>query len=353
MGKEKLRNDATCLNCGEQVQHRYCSYCGQENTETSKNFYHLFVYLFNGFFHYDSAFWRTIVKLFFKPAELTKEYLSGKRIRYLAPIRVYIFTSFITFLIISLFPSSEPVKSINTKTSQVNEIVSSAIDSLHLEEKSMEGLTKTGILSEQTKDTLQKIIHSELDSVQTEINAKAKASAPSPVSIEDESQVTRKADYWFMRKWMKVKEENTDEEIRQKFSDSFTQNMPKALFLFMPVFAFILFLFHDKKRWNYFDHGIFTLHYFSFLLLLTLVLFFIDKLYPLIEYHPILDWIYLLLKGAGILWMIYYFFPAHRRLYEQPYVKSFFKCCAILIINSVLLFLFLVVIALYTYSTIE
>jgi hypothetical protein len=30
----------------------------------------------------------------------------------------------------------------------------------------------------------------------------------------------------------------------------------------MPIF--FLWLFHNKKRWYYFDHGIFTLHYFSF-----------------------------------------------------------------------------------------
>lgn len=346
MSKETLRTDKTCLNCGQQVEHSYCSYCGQKNTETTKSFHHLFVYLFKGFFHYDSAFWSTILKLFFKPAQLTKEYLEGKRVRYLAPIKVYVFTSFITFFIVSLFPNSATIEHKDTKTSKVNEMVSSAIDSLHIEEKSMEGLTKTGILSEQAKDTLQKIIHSELDTIKKE------NTIPKQEVLETNQKVST-PEYWFLKRWLKVKEENTNEEIREKFILSFINNFPKTLFLFMPIFAFILFLFHDKKRWNYFDHGIFTLHYFSFLLLVILVLFFIDKLYPLIEYSPFVDWVYLILKAAGILWMLYYFFPAHRRLYEQTYVKSFFKCCAILIINLVLLSFFMIIFALFTYSTIE
>ena len=73
-------------------------------------------------------------------------------------------------------------------------------------------------------------------------------------------------EYWFLKKWLVVKQENTNEQIKEKFILSFTHNLPKVLFLYMPVFAFILWLFHDKKKWYYFDHSIFTLHYFSFIL---------------------------------------------------------------------------------------
>jgi hypothetical protein len=51
--------------------------------------------------------------------------------------------------------------------------------------------------------------------------------------------------------------------------------------------------------------------------------------------------------------MIYYFFPAHRRMYEQQYIKSFFRSLAIIVINVVILTFFMVLFALYTYSTIE
>lgn len=110
MSKSKIRNDKACLNCRYVVENRFCPNCGQENTDTRKTFHHLFVHFFEDLTHYENAFWPTIKNLIFKPAALTKEYLSGKRLTYLAPVRLYIFVSFITFLIITLFSSeNEPL----------------------------------------------------------------------------------------------------------------------------------------------------------------------------------------------------------------------------------------------------
>ena len=64
----------------------------------------MFIHFFEDLTHYENAFWRTIKNLIFKPSALTKEYLSGKRLSYLAPVRLYIFISFLTFFIISIFP---------------------------------------------------------------------------------------------------------------------------------------------------------------------------------------------------------------------------------------------------------
>ena len=105
MGKEPIRKDKTCLNCNAAVKERFCPNCGQENTESRKSFYHIFSHFFKDFTHYDNAFWRTIYNLLFKPAALSKAYMSGKRLYYLNPIRLYIFISFIAFFIISVFPN--------------------------------------------------------------------------------------------------------------------------------------------------------------------------------------------------------------------------------------------------------
>ena len=105
MSKSEIRKDKTCLNCRYVVEQKFCPNCGQENTDTRKTFYHLFVHFFEDLTHYENAFWKTIKNLLFKPSTLTKEYLSGKRLSYLAPVRLYIFISFITFLLITMFPN--------------------------------------------------------------------------------------------------------------------------------------------------------------------------------------------------------------------------------------------------------
>jgi hypothetical protein len=182
-----------------------------------------------------------------------------------------------------------------------------------------------------------KSIH-ELDSIQKNGSQKLKLSD---------------SEYWFLKKWLTVKEENTNEQIVQKFTDSFTSNLSKLLFMYMPIFALVLWLFHDKKKWYYYDSGIFTLHYFSFLLLLVLTLFIIDKAVPLFGDSPTTEWIHFSLKSLGILWMIYYFFPAHRRYYEEKFMISLVKGSAIIIINLIAITLLLVLFALYTYSNIH
>lgn len=108
--KSTYRKDKTCLNCGHVVAHKFCPNCGQENVDTRKTFYHLFVHFFEDLTHYENAFWKTIRNLFLKPASLTKEYLSGKRLSYLAPIRLYIFISFVTFFTVFVINKNDIIK---------------------------------------------------------------------------------------------------------------------------------------------------------------------------------------------------------------------------------------------------
>ena len=362
MSKNKIREENICLNCGSIVENRYCPHCGQENSVSRKSFHHLFVHFFEDLTHYDNSFWRTIFYLFFKPAALTKEYMAGKRLSYLAPVRLYIFISFITFLLFSLFPkqalvNKDPISiSVNHK-----EVVIPTIDSLHIEEKGIRGLTKVGIISQKSNDTIIKILHqtNEIETSTTAQKGEADFGFKSVKELDSvknnsaKSPFISNSEYWFLKKYVEVKEENTNDQIAEKFMYSFMNNIPKVLFLYMPVFAFILWLFHDKKKWYYFDHGIFTLHYFSFLLLLVLSLFLIDKMILLFDSTPFLEWLHLGIKSIGVFWMIYYFFPAHRRFYEHAILKSFYKSCLIIGINFIILSALILLFALYTFNGIH
>ena len=55
------------------------------------------------FMDFDSRFMRTIKPLVFKPGRLTRDYLDGRRFRYVPPMRLYIFSSLALFFLFAVF----------------------------------------------------------------------------------------------------------------------------------------------------------------------------------------------------------------------------------------------------------
>lgn len=329
MSHSKIREDKTCLNCRHVVEQKFCPNCGQENTDSRKTFHHLFIHFFEDLTHYENAFWKTIRNLLFKPSTLTKEYLSGKRLSYLAPVRLYIFISFITFLLIALFPSN--ITEDLTKNDQ--EITSNFEKELKKEKGNWK---EKSYLKSKTVD--KSYFHlktmKEIDSIQ---------------KYGKESEKLNTTTYWFYEKAVHVTEKYTKREIIEKFIESFFHNLPKILFIVMPFFAFFLWLFHNKKRWYYFDHGIFTLHYFSFLLLIFLIMFIIDRLVGLFGENSPMSYISGITSFIGTVWMLYYFFPAHHRFYGESRIVSFAKSVCLFIINSFFILFLLTFYVLYTF----
>ncbi|PKH68531.1 hypothetical protein CXF59_04225 [Flavobacterium sp. ALD4] len=322
MSKDPLRKDKTCLNCRYVVENRFCSNCGQENTDTRKTFHHLFIHFFADLTHYENAFWKTIKNLLFKPATLTRAYLSGKRLSYLAPVRLYIFISFITFFLITVFPNRDSTSS-NSNDKKV--MVKSAKEEVIEKRK----VNVFGVEFNSLK---------ELDSIQKQ--------APQSEKMSD-------FNYWVVEKVLTVTENNTKEELLEKFLESFLHNLPKVLFIFMPFFAFNLWVFHNKKRWYYFDHGIFTLHYFSFLLLLFLLLFLTDKVLSLFQESSILSFLSGAINFVGFGWMVYYFYPAHHRFYRETRLVSFLKSSFLFLINFIIVIILLTTFAFYTFINLK
>jgi len=121
-----------------------------------------------------------------------------------------------------------------------------------------------------------------------------------------------------------------------KITEKFLLYFPKAIFLYMPIFAFWLWLFHNKKKRFYFDHGIYTLHYFSFILL-SILLYILTK-WLLSLFH--LE-IYPLVGIAMTGYFIYYFFHSHRLFYQEDKAVSRLKCSILFIVNTICMIVFL------------
>lgn len=90
-----------CQNCGNQVTQRYCGACGQRLEPPVHSLWHFSQVATEDLTHADSRLWRTLGALLFKPGHLTAEFLAGRRARYLPPLRLYLVLSVVFFLVAS------------------------------------------------------------------------------------------------------------------------------------------------------------------------------------------------------------------------------------------------------------
>lgn len=330
MSKHPLREDKTCLNCRHVVEKRFCTNCGQENTNTRKSFYELFVHFFEDLTHYENAFWKTIRNLLVRPSSLTKEYLSGRRMSYLAPVRLYIFISFVTFLTIGLLPDHErQPESRPTATHQPG-----ASDT---ESGSPVNPTATSGFREREDNGWQ---FGDFSSVR-ELDS-AQASRP-------ESEKMGALRYKIEKRLAEVNEvkQQRPEYFNERLLEAIKHNVPKAIFLYMPVFAFMLWVFHGKKRWFYFDHGIFTLHYFSFILLTFTIVSVIEWIAGYLP-ETASEIIEFIAVAAMLCWWFFYFFRSHRLFYGESRTISRLKCFALFLINISFIIVFTFGLLLYS-----
>jgi Protein of unknown function (DUF3667) len=87
-----------CDNCGAAVSGRYCAACGQRVEPPLHSLWHFTKVATEDLTHADSRLWRTLGALLFRPGYLTREFLAGRRARYLPPVRLYLVISVAFFL---------------------------------------------------------------------------------------------------------------------------------------------------------------------------------------------------------------------------------------------------------------
>ncbi len=105
MSRKRRNKTTACPNCGTALQEgfEYCPQCGQENHDLRVPF-KLFAYEFvENLTHFDTKLWSTLKLILTKPGQLTKDFVEGKRARYVHPIRFYVFTSVIFFGLLTIY----------------------------------------------------------------------------------------------------------------------------------------------------------------------------------------------------------------------------------------------------------
>jgi hypothetical protein len=301
------------------VYGRFCHICGQENLEPAESVWHLITHFFNDITHFDGKFFSTLKLLLLKPGFLSAEYKCGRRNRYLNPVKMYVFTSFIFFLVFfSVYHVDENFIKETVGNSTVE--AANAMDSASFSRftRSING----------GKPMTRKQFNHFLDSTRkssriTLGNRKFKNRGEYDSLIKageiKDGWITKK----FRHKVFEINEKypNNQQEIFRNLSNILMHNFPQMLFVSLPLFALFLQLLYFRHKSFYFvSHAIYTVHLYIFYFIVLLSIIILNK------YGGYLHWDWLQwLGGSLILLLFVYEYRAMRNFYGQGRGKTLLK----------------------------
>src|SRR5215831_3361631 len=98
---------ADCANCGAALNGPYCQACGQKAASPNVSLHEFFHEAFHEFAHVDGKIVQTLRLLLTRPGRLTRDFLDGRRQRYVSPLRLYLTCSLIFFALASVAPRAD------------------------------------------------------------------------------------------------------------------------------------------------------------------------------------------------------------------------------------------------------
>ena len=362
------RKEKDCLNCGATVIGKYCHVCGQENVEPKETLWHMVTHFFNDITHFDGSFFTTLKDLLFKPGFLSKEYMKGRRASYLHPVRMYVFTSAIFFLLFfSLFgvnksgipdmnkpfDSTQRAEYIQTLEARIKEDTGNVKlkDKLALVKDTSRPFTTIDLLETETETETEKGNGKGLRFSYSKAGYK---------NIEEYDSAEKalppaKRDGWFLRrvkkKSIEIKNKYKDpQEAMEKFGESILHRLPYMLFISLPLFAFILKLAYIRRKWRrefYFaDHGVFAIHLYIFSFLLLMLVFGLDSLRTITGWNFISFLIFILFVV-----LLFYLYKAMRKFYGQGRGKTILKFLFVSFWSLIMMVILLVLFMFFSVAT--
>lgn len=336
------RKEKDCLNCGTTVVGKYCHVCGQENVVPRETFWSMFIHFFYDITHFDSKFFETVKDLIIRPGFLSREFIKGKRASYLHPIRMYVFTSAIFFLI--FFSFFKPADAIKTNIDLPIPITERQDYIKTLEKKlkkdSNNVRLKTKLMCAQDTNcvvTIKDLIEED-DSRGISLGGGKYKTTREYDSLQ-KALPSSEQDGWLMRnithKSIEVNNrfKENPEEAKKEFIESVLHRLPYMLFVSLPLFALLLKLVYiRRKQYYYADHGVFTIHLYVFTFLWLLIAFSLDALRKATGWG-IVSFVSVLLYIS----LFFYLYKAMRNFYQQRRLKTFFKFFLVTIFSLIMM----------------
>ncbi len=332
MSHKKLRQEKNCLNCGNTVEDRFCTHCGQENQEIQDSASHLIIHYIQDLFHYDGRFWHTLKNLLLKPGLVAKEYMDGKRRRNLEPIRFYVFASTVFFFMLFYMVGSEKWNITNPTSNY-----SKRLYNLEQEKEFVKGTSDTtyvNLLSkslQHTIDSINKLGGDSLNTVSLDLISTSLKDTVYDGWLDKLIQERAEA----RRVEMEKKHEGDESSAATQFIDEVFHKLPQLLFLSMPFFAFFLKLLYFRSfRKNYVEHFIFSIYHYSYLFV-TLTIYLVLNYGVEKSGSKILGEVFSYASMALTLYLFVYLLLAMKRFYNDRWRYLVFR-------YGILIFLFFV-----------
>ncbi|HLL53821.1 MAG TPA: DUF3667 domain-containing protein, partial [Myxococcaceae bacterium] len=274
---------ARCANCDAVVSEQFCARCGQKVGSTHVSLGHLLHEFVDDYFHLDSKLARTVLHLF-RPGHLTREFLAGRRMRYVGPFKLYLTASVLFFFFWSLSPSSKEAVKLDAteQTEKAEKAPSGASISGKLTLDGAEPAPAVEPTILQVREALAKegvALTPEAEKALEEVEKHAKSEAPTTASSKTGKQSNLEMKIGDgAPPWLKSFGEHATSffnqnpgSARARLNDAFANHVPKALFFLLPVFALLLKALYRKSERFYPEHFVFALHFHAFTFIIMLL----------------------------------------------------------------------------------
>ena len=100
-----------CANCDAPLSGNFCANCGQK-AHVHRSLAHVGEEILHGITHFDGKAWTTLPLLIFRPGKLTRDYIEGKRARYIAPVPLFLLVVFLMFFVFSFVDISPAMSAV-------------------------------------------------------------------------------------------------------------------------------------------------------------------------------------------------------------------------------------------------
>lgn len=262
-----------CSDCGAQVTGRFCSDCGQP-AHVHRTLLHLLEELLHGVMHFDSRVWRTLPLLFFRPGRLTREWVHGKRTRYVSPLAMFLFTVFVMFMLLSFMPVSD-LPSVNERLDQATAAQAQAQARADRAQSAFEAATPGKDRQERSADVRK--AQSDLAKSKAEVARLAETSRVTATAGSNwKESLAESARSGSLE--LNAGDEKFEQKIRKKLQNpdlalyKLQQTFYKFSFLLVPLsIPFVALLFLWKRGFTLYDHGVFVLYSLTFMSMLIMV----------------------------------------------------------------------------------